>query len=464
MSSTTDARGTTIQGTGPDAGVFRYQATLSRLASTFTVTERQATAIGESAREAESFATTQREAMQRSQATALTRALGIQDTYEKSQQRSGATNTSEGASTTTQFQTLNSVARDVNRRLGMSEDSTVGKSVAAAASLGAKIPFTEIGAEAKAEGRSVDQQRLQSAYDYARKAVESSQLTEATNLVKDFRSSEAYQWALGSRTTSTAGYDSSSRDASERQISSDSAYSRAKELARSAQFMREWSSGTQTDFTNYAARRLAERELLHEEDPIKMQRAVTEIAYSYARGGSSATGYVPTDSPLGPSKPLPETMGWSSSPLRDQYDAQIRGTDNSMAPQTTANETDIRTRQASQGTPPGQSVGNDMKNQVGAGEREATGIIDKGRRQISEGAGRLSEDYKSSVRIGKVSENHGGNQAVWDTVGANAQQPDIGTPRRFEPIGEWHFGKDGVPVMGPKPKDSDDKSDPEAKK
>ena len=67
MSSTTDAHGTTIQGTGPDAGVFRYQATLSRLASTFTVTERQATALGENAREAESFATTQREAMQRSQ-------------------------------------------------------------------------------------------------------------------------------------------------------------------------------------------------------------------------------------------------------------------------------------------------------------------------------------------------------------------------------------------------------------
>jgi hypothetical protein len=171
MASTTDARGTTIQGSGPDAGVFRYQATLSRLASTFTVTERQATALGESAREAESFATTQREAMQRSQATAMTHALGIQDSYEKSQQRTGATSTSEGGSTNTQFQTLNSVARDVNRRLGLSDDSTVGKTIAASASIGAKIPLTEIGADAKAEGRAVDQQTLQSAYDYARKAA-----------------------------------------------------------------------------------------------------------------------------------------------------------------------------------------------------------------------------------------------------------------------------------------------------
>ena len=33
MSTTSDAHGTTIQGSGPDAGVFRYQATLSRLAT-----------------------------------------------------------------------------------------------------------------------------------------------------------------------------------------------------------------------------------------------------------------------------------------------------------------------------------------------------------------------------------------------------------------------------------------------
>ena len=87
-------------GSGPDAGVFRYQANLSRLASTFTFTERQANALGESAREAETLARTEREAMQRSQATALTRALGIQESYERSQQRSGATATSDGGSTT----------------------------------------------------------------------------------------------------------------------------------------------------------------------------------------------------------------------------------------------------------------------------------------------------------------------------------------------------------------------------
>jgi len=452
MSTTSNAHGTTIQGSGLDAGVFRYQATLSRLASTFTVTERQATALGESAREAETFATTQREAMQHSQATALTRALGIQDSFEKSQQRTGATSTSEGGSTNSQFQTLNSVARDVNRRLGLSDDSTVGKTIAASASIGAKIPLTEIGADAKTEGRAVDQQTLLSAYDYARKAAASMQLSEASALMKDFRSSDAYQWARGNRTASTAGYDSSSREASERQTSSDSAYGRSKELARTAQFMREWSSGTQTDFTNYAAQRLAERGLLREEDPIKLQRAVSEIAYSYARGGSAASGYVPTDSPLGPSQPLPEAMGWSS-PLRGQYDSQTRGGEGSaISEQATRNDAGIRARQSGAGLQPGKSVANDVSGRVKQGQREAAGAIDQGRRQVSEDAGALSENYNANVRTGKVSRNHGGNRAVWDTIGANATNPEIGTPAKKESIGEWHFGRDGVPVAGPDPK------------
>jgi conjugal transfer mating pair stabilization protein TraG len=453
MSTTSDAHGTTIQGSGPDAGVFRYQATLSRLASTFTFTERQANALGESAREAETLARTEREVMQRSQATALSRALGIQESYERSQQRSGATSTSDGGSTSTQFQTLSSVARDVNRRLGLSDDSTVGKSVAASASVGASIPLTQIGAQARLEGRQIDQQTLQSAYDFARKAAESAQLTEASALIKDFRSSEAYQWARGNRTTSTSGYDSSSREASERQTSSDNAFGQARELARTAQFIREWSSGTQTDFTNYAVRRLAERGLLREEDPIKLQRAVTEIAYSYARGGSSATGYVPNESPLSPSQPLPEAMGWPDSTLREQYDASRRAADGTaLGQQTTANESEIRARQTRQRAVLGQVVSNDLSGRIGASEADTKTEIDKGRTQVSQEAGNLSENYNASVRTGEINPNHGGNRAVWDTVGANARQPNLGSAPKAEPIGDWHYDKDGVPVAGPKPR------------
>ena len=452
MATATDAQGTTIQGIGPDAGVFRYQATLSRLATTFTFSERQASTLADSAREAETFARSEREAMQRSQASTLTRALGIQESFERSLQRSGATGTSDGGSTSTQLQTLSSVAREVNRRLGLGEDSTVGKSVAAAASVGAMIPMTAIGAQAKTEGRSVDQQRLQSAYDYARKAVETSQLTDAAALVKEFRSSDAYQWARGSRIASTSGFDSSYREAADHQSSTESAYGRARELARTAQFMREWSSGAQTDFTNYAARRLAERGLLREEDPIRLQRAVTEIAHAYARGGNVASEFVPADSPLLPSRPLPELLGWPSHTLRRAFEENDGRTGAAaVRDQATANDGAIRSRQARQGVVPGQHLGNDLSPRIASTERQITKSVESQRREVAGTAGTLSENYNANVKFGKVSRHHGGNQAVWDTIGA---QPDnranFGKPPERPTIGDWHSDKDGVPVAGPK--------------
>jgi conjugal transfer mating pair stabilization protein TraG len=423
MSSSTDAHGTTLQGSGQDAGVFRYQASLSRLASTFTVTERQASAMGHSAREAESFATTQREAMQHSQATALSHALGIQDGFEQSRQRSGASTTSEGGSTSSQLQTVTSLARDVNRRLGLSDDSSVGRTIASSVSVGANIPLTEIGAIARKEGHAIDQQRLQSAHDFARKASESTQVADASTLLKEFRSSQAYQWARNTRSASTESFEASSREASERQSSSDSAFGRSRELARSAQFMREWGSGTQTDFTNYAARRLSERGLLHEEDPLKLERAVTEIAYAYARGGSTPTGHVPADSPLGPTPTLADKLDGSSPEraLDDRQGNSSSSDSNELAQQARHNDAQIRGRQQ-----PARPVTNDLSGPIEHRQKAASGFIDQGRKQISEDAAKLSENYNAAVQAGKVSPNHGANRAVWDTVGAGAQTPDIG--------------------------------------
>lgn len=386
------------------------------------------------------------------QASALTRALGIQESFERSQQRPGATSISDGGSTSTQLQTLSSVAREVNRRLGLGEDSTVGKSVAAAASVGVMVPFTKIGAQARAEGQSVDQQRLQSAYDYARKVVETSQLTDAAALVKEFRTSDAYQWARGSRIASTSGFDSSYREATDRQSSSENAYSRARELAHTAQFMREWSSGAQTDFTNYAARRLAERGLLREEDPIKLQRAVTETAYAYARGGNVASEFVPADNPLLPSRPLTELLGWPSQTLRGAYESDDgRAGAGTVQGQAAANDGTVRIRQVRQGVAPGQQVGNDLSPRVASTERRIAKSVESRRREVAQTAGTLSEDYNAGEGR-QISEHHGGNRAVWDTVGVQTDnRANLGTPPERPTIGEWHFDKDGVPLAGPKP-------------
>ncbi len=459
MSTASDAHGTTIQGTGPDAGVFRYQATLSRLATTFTFSERQATAVTDSAREAETLARTEREATQRSQAAALTQALGIQEHYEHSQIRSGGSVTSEGGSTSSQLQTLNSVAREVNRRLGLSEESLVGKTVAASASAGATIPLTEIGGRIAMEGKNVDQERLQSAYDYARKAVQNTQISEATSLMKEFRSSQAYQWSRGSRAAGSESFDSAYREALDRQSTSDLALTRAKEVGRVAQFMREWSSGAQTDFTNYAAKRLSERGLLREEDPIKLQRAVTEIAFSYAKGGDVGETFIPSDTPLQPTRAPTQLLGWPVGTLREEYrrDSSTLGAD-AVRDRSANNDAAVRDRQAGRGVQSSQRVGDDVAAPVQRRAESAAGTIENQRNVLAGDQGQLSEDYNATVGTGNINPSHGGNRAVWDTVGAQSDnRAGLGKPPEKPTMGRWHLDKDGVPVPSPEP----DKSAPE---
>ena len=427
MATSTDAHGSTIQGSGPEAGVLRYQATLSRLATTFTFSERQAGALADTAREAETFARSERDSMQRSQTAALTQALSIQDGFERAQTRSGAAMTSEGGSTSTQLQTLGSIAREVNRRLGLSDESLVGKTVAAAASAGAKIPFTEIGGRIATEGRAVDQERLQSAYDYARKAAETTQVSDATALMNEFRSSEAYQWSHGSRTAGTESFDSAYREARERQSSSELAHTQARETGRVAQFMREWSSGAQTDFTNYAAQRLSERGLLREEDPIRLQRAVTEVAYSYARGGDVGTAFVPNDSPLEPTRSPAQLLGWPESSPGEEYGptAIPSGLHGIRA----SNDEAVRDRQSLHGVRPGEHLGDDVTAPVRERAEGAAGAIENRRNAIARDQDELSADYNRNVNAGRTSPNHGGNKAVWDTVGAQSDnRAGLGSP------------------------------------
>ena len=138
--------------------------------------------------------------------------------------------------------------------------------------------------------------------------------------------------------------------------------------------------------------------------------------------------------------------------MRDQYNSQVRSEEGSaITDQANRNDADVRARQSGARVQPGKAVANDVSGRVMQGQREAEGAIEKGRRQVSEDAGSLSENYGATVRAGKVSPNHGGNRAVWDTVGANAGTPEIGTPPKHESIGDWHFNKEGVPMPGPGP-------------
>jgi conjugal transfer mating pair stabilization protein TraG len=88
---------------------------------------------------------------------------------------------------------------------------------------------------------------------------------------------------------------------------------------------------------------------------------------------------------------------------------------------------------------------------IHAKEVDAATIIDTRRREVSQEQGTLSEQYNATVRVETVSPNHSGNKAVWETVGAQADnRAKLGTPSERQSIGEWHMNTDGVPATGPK--------------
>ena len=355
--------------------------------------------------------------------------MGLQESYERSEQRSGDSSVSEGGSRSSQIQTLNGAARNVNKQLGLREESTVGKTVVASASAGIKIPMTEIGAKAQAEGRTLDQQALSSVYDFVRGAMQSSQVSDASSLTREFRNSDAYQWARSSRVAATSGFDSSFRDASERQETSERATSQAQELARTAQFMREWSSGAQTDFTNYAAARLAERGLLREEDPARMQRTVMDIAMGYARGGSVAERYVPADSPLPPS---PVGTAWPTevpSPASDWQVPNQHQANDALADQRRLHDATVhQARDAAGVGSPRTAIDRSPLSSVRTQRESVRVAVEAQKSEVSQIQQTLNQDYNQNVAVTNTRKDHGGNPAVWSTVGADASnRSDVGT-------------------------------------
>jgi hypothetical protein len=155
---------------------------------------------------------------------------------------------------------------------------------------------------------------------------------------------------------------------------------------------------------------------------------------------------------LAPSRPLPQLLGWGSSTLREDFNQNLEARNvDAVRGQAADNAGAIRDGQSRQHVTPGQGVGNDLATRIRAKEAGAATIIDTRRGEVSQEQGALSGDYNAKVRVETVNPNHHGNQAVWDTVGVQADnRPKLGTPPERPSIGEWHLNKDDVPATGPK--------------
>lgn len=206
----------------------------------------------------------------------------------------------------------------------------------------------------------------------------------------------------------------------------------------------EWSSGAQTDFTNYAAQRLSERGLLREEDPIRLQRAVSEIAMTYAKGGDVDGRFVPVESPL-PSLIAPHAaLGWTSSDLRSRIDNSVPSTVHRTADD---NDNGIRRRQTAANVAGGATLGDDLKARVNSTGARASDDIRARRDKLSDEQGALSDRYNGVVQRDRINHHHGGNRAVLDTVGIQEDnRAAVGQSPPQATIPKRHFSEDGTPT------------------
>jgi hypothetical protein len=114
--------------------------------------------------------------------------------------------------------------------------------------------------------------------------------------------------------------------------------------------------------------------------------------------------------------------------LRSEYNSLTPGTNGAVKTGKNArNDSGLEARQPAAGVSLRNAVRDDISGRTEQDRHEAKAAIDQGRSQISDAASTLSERYRATLRAGKVRPNHGGNQAVWDTVGANASAPELGT-------------------------------------
>ena len=86
-------------------------------------------------------------------------------------------------------------------------------------------------------------------------------------------------------------------------------------------------------------------------------------------------------------------------------------------------------QQARSGVHPGQAVANDVTPSARTMKQRVTQTIESRRDEVLQSQGELSETYNSRVNVGEVNRNHGGNPAVWNTVGVHSDnRANVGKP------------------------------------
>jgi conjugal transfer mating pair stabilization protein TraG len=401
MRESSDIFGKSMTGFGVgQGGVDRFMSNISQLPTSLSFGQGEATKFAESSKNSLALSEKQSERASESRATALSEAMAVQEQFNKSTERSGGSSINNSTGEKDSLKSLMEISQQVNRKLGLDESSTVGKSITASASAGVVIAGS--GAKYGVEGKSLSQQKLSEAFDFAKSAATKAGIDNTKEVANTFSSSDAYSWAKRSGATGTSGYDASMRESTEYAKASEKSLTESKEQSKVSEVMRDWSSGLKTDRSNWVAQEMTNRGMMQDYNrasPETQTAMVLKLAQDYARpGGMEIDGvYVPMRGP----DPRPGVD------LKGEY-AQLGVAQGFTSVDNTwnANRNTIVGRQSQAGVSQTNTINDDVGRQVAAASANTQSTINNGRDSVVANNNARVAEYNKGTRYDNVSEHH----------------------------------------------------------
>lgn len=294
LTQTTDAAGTTTIGAD---GTYRHQASQSSLGFSANFGQKIGNALSSEASSRNEVASRETDSATQMKTAALVERMGIVRSFADSKGTNNLDDVTQGSRSGMAVSKLEQVAENVNKRLGLSANSNVGRQVVGEMAMGgsigspgggkgaagilSKIISANIGLSDKTITSAQDTKSLESALGYARDQLKSSNITADQGLYKDFRSSEAYQWAKQNRSESVSGEEAAMTKAEQHTHNAETAKSQAFSLSDQARIVSENWLHSSMNYEGYIANRLHQEgqmeafHMLYQTDP---QRAAQMAA------------------------------------------------------------------------------------------------------------------------------------------------------------------------------------------
>lgn len=266
-SRVTNAMGSST--TGAD-GTFRFQGNQSSLGFGANFGQKIGNALSSEAALRSETAMRESDMASQARTSALVERMGILRAYSDQNGITNLQDATKGSRASQTVSQLEQIAENVNKRLGLSADSNLGRQLVGEMSLGgslgtpggkgalSKIFGASIGIGDKTITTAQDSKTLESAMAYAKDALKSQNISADQGLYADFRSSEAYQWAKQNRSESVKGEEAALTSADTHSHNAERANSEAFALSSQARTVNENWLHYSMNYEGYVAKRLQE--------------------------------------------------------------------------------------------------------------------------------------------------------------------------------------------------------------